>query len=52
MDTREKSDMSGFEMYVSDEQSDTRDTQLTKMYEYAARNKKGPEGPFLFCCQL
>ena len=34
MDTREKSDMPDFEMYVSDEQSDTRDTQLTKMYEF------------------
>ena len=26
--------MPGFEMYVSDEQSDARDTQLTKMYEF------------------
>ena len=33
--------MPDFEMY----DSDTRDTQLTKMYEYVARNKKGPEGP-------
>ena len=37
--------MPDFEIDNSDEQSDTRDTQLTKMYEYVARNKKGPEGP-------
>ena len=40
--------MPDFEIDNSDEQSDTRDTQLTKMYEYVTRNKKGPEGPFLF----